>query len=135
MGCVQTKPVDSYPQPSQSQASKSKRQAEVLPASLLAHLPTTGPLSANDYQSRLLTTGGTQTVHLPSGYTIRYAYVSQRGYYPETPSKANQDAVIAYKNFANDPDLLFLGIFDGHGSNGTQCAQFAKEKVSPLLLP
>lgn len=61
--------------------------------------------------------------------TIRYALVSQRGYYPESPDKPNQDAVCAYQNFGNDPEQLFFGVFDGHGNYGTSTAQFAKDKV------
>ena len=31
----------------------------------------------------------------PGGFSLRYAYISQRGYYPDAPNKANQDAVCA----------------------------------------
>jgi hypothetical protein len=55
------------------------------------YLPSTGPLTAKEYKERLVTSEGTQTVYLPeSKYTIRYAYVSQRGYYPDSPDKLNQ---------------------------------------------
>jgi hypothetical protein len=55
------------------------------------YLPTSGPLTAKDYKSRLATSEGTQTLYFPqSRLTIRYAFVSQRGYYPDSPDKANQ---------------------------------------------
>merc|ERR1719293_551916 len=44
---------------------------------------------------------------------VRYAYVSQRGYYPDDLEKANQDAY-AIEKIGNGNDY-FLGVFDGHG--------------------
>jgi hypothetical protein len=53
-----------------------------------------GPLTAKEYKERLVTSEGTQSVTLPrANYTIRYAYVSQRGYYPDSLDKANQVSV------------------------------------------
>jgi hypothetical protein len=52
----------------------------------VAKIDAGGPVSLEDYQERLITSGGAQEVKvpLPEGghYTLRYAYVSQRGYYP-----------------------------------------------------
>lgn len=99
-------------------------------------LPTSGPLSAKDYKSRLQSSEGTQSLFFPqSGYSIRFAYVTQRGYYPDAPEKANQDALCIHPQFGGDMEQAFFGIFDGHGEYGTQCAQFAKEKVCnfPIL--
>lgn len=91
---------------------------------------TGGPLTAKDYKERLASSEGTQTVILPnSGITLRYAYVSQRGYYPDSPDKANQDSYCVHPFFAGDPEQLFFGVFDGHGEFGTQCSVFAKDKV------
>lgn len=93
-------------------------------------LPDTGPLNPESYRSRLVTSNGTQTLKLPhSGVSIRYAHVSQRGYYPDNMEKPNQDALLVKTEVAHEPDSVFLGVFDGHGSAGTECAQFAKEKV------
>ncbi|KAL6754679.1 phosphatase 2C and cyclic nucleotide-binding/kinase domain-containing protein-like protein [Haematococcus lacustris] len=98
-------------------------------------LPTSGPLTAKDYKSRLVTSEGTQTLTLPqSSITLRYAFVSQRGYYPDTPSKANQDSLCIHTHFGGDPEQVFFGVFDGHGEYGTQCSQFAKDKVPNNLL-
>ncbi len=42
---------------------------------------------------RLLASNGTVTLPQPgAGLTIRYAFISQRGYYPDSPDKTNQDA-------------------------------------------
>ncbi|KAK9829289.1 hypothetical protein WJX72_004963 [[Myrmecia] bisecta] len=126
MGCVQTKPSDAH--------SKGRDALEHLPGGLSFHLPTTGPLNTEEYKSRLLCSDGTETVYLPSsGCTVKYAYVSQRGFYPETLTKANQDAVCAYRSFNRDPEQVFLAVFDGHGVNGTLCSHFAKEKVPANL--
>jgi serine/threonine protein phosphatase PrpC len=61
---------------------------------------------------------------------VKYAYVTQRGYYPDTPDKANQDTFIVRKDVGGDPEAIFFGVFDGHGTAGTECAKFACEKVS-----
>lgn len=97
---------------------------------LAVYLPTTGPLTAKDYKARLSASEGTQTIYFPhSGVTIRYAFVSQRGYYPDSPDKANQDSLCIHTHFGGDPEQVFFGVFDGHGEYGTQCSQFAKDKV------
>ena len=99
------------------------------------YLPDTGPLTAREYKERLVTSGGTQVVELPgSGYAIRYAFVSQRGYYPDAPDKANQDAFCAHACFGGDPDQHLFGVFDGHGEFGAPAAQFARDRVPGNLL-
>jgi hypothetical protein len=71
-----------------------------------------------------------QVVVLPkAGLTLRYAFVSQRGYYPGSPDKPNQDSLCVHTAFGGEPDQAFFGVFDGHGEFGTQCSQFAKDKV------
>lgn len=105
-----------------------------LPSTLTTFLPADGPLSPDEFRARLLSTDGTQEVPMPRAkLVLRYAFVSFRGLYPEAPGKANQDAVCAYRRFANDAEQAFFGVFDGHGIQGTACAQFAKEKVRPQL--
>ena len=69
-------------------------------------------------------------------YKLRYAWVSQRGFYPEEPDKANQDAHVEVENFCADQgieDMHLFGVFDGHGKTGTECAQWARDQV-PLEL-
>lgn len=63
------------------------------------------------------------------GAQIRYAWASQRGYYPDALQKENQDALCVQKNVGGEPDCCFFGVFDGHGTAGTQCATFARDKV------
>ena len=69
-------------------------------------------------------------------YRIRYAWVSQRGYYPEDLNKANQDAHIELERFAESEgvrDCAFFCVFDGHGTTGDACAHFARDEI-PLAL-
>ena len=55
-----------------------------------------GPLSSAQYSSRLAHSGSAResTVELSAGvsYQLRWAYVSQRGYYPDTPNKVRMVA-------------------------------------------
>jgi len=45
---------------------------------------------------RLVASTGSLPLDLPvAGLHLRYAFLSQRGYYPDSPDKANQDAVHA----------------------------------------
>jgi serine/threonine protein phosphatase PrpC/CRP-like cAMP-binding protein len=62
-----------------------------------------------------------------------YAWVSQRGYYPNAPYKENQDAYTCLPKFGDQGDMSFFGIFDGHGKDGHLCARFAS-KVLPMIL-
>ena len=92
-----------------------------------------GPLSREQYVSRLAHSGSSHQVEVPLGhgaaYTLQYAYVSQRGLYPDAPNKQNQDAFVALPAFGGAPADHLFGVFDGHGEKGTQCAEFAAEKA------
>mmetsp|Transcript_35411 Transcript_35411/g.77332 ORF Transcript_35411/g.77332 Transcript_35411/m.77332 type:complete len:1057 (-) Transcript_35411:770-3940(-) len=94
-----------------------------------------GPLTQKDYNQRIVTSGSTQTVKVPDhGYSLSYAYVSQRGYYPEALDKPNQDCFCVHTSFGGDPNCHFFGVFDGHGEHGTACSQFARDRVVQNLL-
>lgn len=128
MGCCSSSQAAADPLGKKQAAADRATQ---LPAGLSFHLPTTGPLSPQDFRQRLVCSPGTQVVYLPnSGYTVKYAYVCFRGYYPEALHKAGQDTACAVSNFGDDPEQIFLGVFDGHGTAGTECSQFAREQVS-----
>ena len=103
-----------------------------------------GPLTRAEFRARLLSSAGTQAVSLPgAGFTVRYAFASLRGYYPEALDKPNQDAVCAHAAFGcggaaaggkGMEDSLLAGVFDGHGSTGAACAQFAMASLPAALL-
>jgi serine/threonine protein phosphatase PrpC/CRP-like cAMP-binding protein len=68
------------------------------------------------------------------GLRIRYAYVSQKGYYPDQLGKANQDAYSVIERFgASNSNDAFFGVYDGHGEIGDKCSQFARDKLPEYL--
>jgi len=68
------------------------------------------------------------------GMRIRYAYYSQKGYYPDQLGKANQDAYSVIERFgASQSNDAFFAVYDGHGELGDHCAQFARDKLPEYL--
>lgn len=87
-------------------------------------------IKGSDYKDRLVTSETTKVHVFPeSGLSIRYAYVSQRGYYPESLDKENQDSFCCHTAFSGNRDQALFGVFDGHGEFGTECSQYACEKL------
>ncbi|GAB4819083.1 hypothetical protein N2152v2_006129 [Parachlorella kessleri] len=87
-----------------------------------------------EQEQRPVVTDGTRSVSVPgSRLVIKYAFLSQRGYYPDAPDKANQDTCCATEQLGGHADQHFFGVFDGHGECGSECAVFAKEKIPHLL--
>jgi serine/threonine protein phosphatase PrpC/CRP-like cAMP-binding protein len=68
------------------------------------------------------------------GLRLRYAFLSQKGYYPDDPHKPNQDAYSITERFGprESNDALFA-VYDGHGRDGDLCAQFARDKLPGQL--
>lgn len=62
-------------------------------------------------------------------FNIEYCYVSQRGYYPTSLNKANQDSYVICESVMGDPCSNLFGIFDGHGETGDHCSFFAADKL------
>jgi serine/threonine protein phosphatase PrpC/CRP-like cAMP-binding protein len=71
---------------------------------------------------------GTVTVTLQS-LKMTYACLSQRGYYPDSPDKPNQDAFHAHAPFDNNSDVALFGVFDGHGEFGHTVAHAARDNI------
>ena len=74
-------------------------------------------------------------------FTLDYAYVSQTGWYQDTPNKANQDCVKAIEDFGSSGDVglggnraHFFSVFDGHGKYGDKCSLFVRERLPANLL-
>jgi serine/threonine protein phosphatase PrpC/CRP-like cAMP-binding protein len=61
------------------------------------------------------------------GVKMRYAYLSQRGKYPDDPLKANQDAYCVQESLRDGVEDAFFAVFDGHGNAGDGCAIYAKK--------
>ena len=64
------------------------------------------------------------------GLRLRYAFLSQKGYYPDDLDKQNQDAYSIDERFGgpSSNDALFA-VYDGHGKDGDLCAQFARDRM------
>eukprot|EP00605_Chrysophyceae_sp_TOSAG23-4_P001049 GSChrysophyteH1.ASY1.ANO1.1154.1 assembled CDS len=66
-------------------------------------------------------------------FTLNYAYVNQRGYYPNTLNKANQDSYLILRDIFEDKSCHCFGVFDGHGETGDYCSHFAAEQFSTSI--
>jgi serine/threonine protein phosphatase PrpC len=73
-------------------------------------------------KSRTVTCGGVK---------MTYAYISQRGFYPDDPFKANQDAYCVNQGVVPGKADMLFGVFDGHGKDGDGCAIYAKNHLPP----
>jgi serine/threonine protein phosphatase PrpC/CRP-like cAMP-binding protein len=68
------------------------------------------------------------------GVKMRYAFLSQRGYYPDDPHKPNQDAYSITDHFGDSRSQdAFFAVYDGHGRDGDLCAQFARDKMTGYM--
>jgi serine/threonine protein phosphatase PrpC len=65
---------------------------------------------------------------------LKYVYVSQRGFYPSDPAKANQDCYCICESLLGDHSTNLFGIFDGHGTYGDLCAYYAADEVPKNLV-
>uniref|UniRef100_A0A6U4GZ25 protein-serine/threonine phosphatase n=1 Tax=Phaeomonas parva TaxID=124430 RepID=A0A6U4GZ25_9STRA len=117
MGCLQSKD-EANPQGGSAVGLTQSRKAQ----------KQNGPLSRDEINARLTTCESTESFRI-GNCNIRFAFRSQRGYYPDQPDKENQDAFIAIPHFMGDDNLALFGVFDGHGREGHLCARFVAEKV------
>lgn len=89
-----------------------------------------GPLNEKLIRQRIRkypAQGGEKVLALPCGLTLRVAALTQRGYYPQQPYKANQDA------FAVEPAVVddghWFAVYDGHGPCGEKVSEYAARHV------
>lgn len=95
---------------------------------------SSAPLSRLEIEGRRLGDKTTQSFQLgATGLALRYAALSQRGYYPDDLFKANQDRFLVMPAFRNAETIL-LGVFDGHGHEGDHCSNFVRQTIGPELL-
>ncbi|KDO32788.1 AGC protein kinase [Saprolegnia parasitica CBS 223.65] len=92
------------------------------------------PLTPEEIRSRIVCSEKSTRLQLTPSLSIEYAFVSQRGYYPDAIDKPNQDSFTIIPSFAGDPSKIFFGIFDGHGATGDLCSIFAKKEVPERLI-
>lgn len=73
-------------------------------------------------------------VPVPShNYHLEYSVLTQRGYYPDSLDKENQDSFCIRTQIQGNPNLHFFGVFDGHGQFGTECSNFVKDRLVEIL--
>ncbi|XP_020086010.1 probable protein phosphatase 2C 35 isoform X2 [Ananas comosus] len=66
-------------------------------------------------------------------FRLVYSSLSQRGHYPESPDRENQDCLCIRTRLQDNPNLHFFGVFDGHGQFGAQCAAFVRDRLVDIL--
>ncbi|KAF8392499.1 hypothetical protein HHK36_022841 [Tetracentron sinense] len=89
---------------------------------------------ANGNHHHLLTGSSLQSASVPSHhFHLEYSVVTQRGYYPESPDKENQDSFCIRTQIQGNPNLHFFGVFDGHGHFGNQCSKFVSDRLVEIL--
>uniref|UniRef100_A0A7N0UPY0 protein-serine/threonine phosphatase n=1 Tax=Kalanchoe fedtschenkoi TaxID=63787 RepID=A0A7N0UPY0_KALFE len=122
MGCVYGKCCGRYPESADGESFK-------------------GPGRFSLTKKHALTERLSERVPVPAyDYHLEYSVLSQRGYYPDSPDKLNQDSFCVRTKLQGDPNVHFFGVFDGHGQFGTQCSNFVKERLveelsnNPVLL-
>nr|KYP58155.1 putative protein phosphatase 2C 35 [Cajanus cajan] len=73
-------------------------------------------------------------VPVPShNFILEYTYLTQRGYYPDSPDKENQDSFCISTQLQGNPSVHFFGVYDGHGQFGSQCSNFVKDRLADKL--
>lgn len=73
------------------------------------------------------------TITMNGGIKITYGCVSQRGHYPENPSKANQDAYFVHEDLCEGRGDALFGVCDGHGQDGDRCSLFVKRVLAEQI--
>ncbi|POO02340.1 Protein phosphatase [Trema orientale] len=117
MGCVHGKCCSRYP-PSSNDDPRDFAEAD--------------PYSVQ--RKHLLTDRSLESVPVPShNFHLEYSVLTQRGYYPDSLDKENQDSYCIKTKLQGDPNIHFFGVFDGHGQFGAQCSNFVKDRVVEIL--
>ncbi|XP_028759875.1 probable protein phosphatase 2C 35 isoform X2 [Neltuma alba] len=117
MGCVHGKCCSRYPPPSEG-GSVNCREL--------------GP--SRSQRKHILTQKSLESISIPSyNFSLEYAVLTQRGYYPDTPTKENQDSYCIRTQIQDDPNTHFFGVYDGHGQFGSQCSNFVKDRLVETL--
>jgi len=91
-------------------------------------------MTHEEIESRIESIEETKSITM-EGIKARYAFVSQRGYYPDEANKPNQDAFSINHDLCEQSNFSshLFAVYDGHGRDGHKCAQFSRDNV-PLLI-
>ena len=132
MGCGGSKGEASGPPPETTDNPRKSfadgRMSESLPPEPM------GPLSQEEILSRHFGSPAAENFELVEAdgtheLTLRYAALSQRGYYPDDLHKANQDSFVVHRAFGDVEGHIFFGVFDGHGKTGDLCSRFVRDRI------
>ena len=122
MGCLTSKPSVNDPKKSGSRSVSSP----ISPSHKRG-------LSKDEIQMRIVAPKSCHSFD-HCGVSIKYAWVSQRGYYPDSPDKDNQDSCSVAPNLFEKngslPTVAMFGVYDGHGPDGHLCSRFVSSQVS-----
>jgi len=89
-------------------------------------------MSKSEVENRIECSESSRTATF-GGIKVRYAFLSQRGYYPDDAHKPNQDSFSITEHFAGQDTDAFFGVYDGHGRDGDKCAHFTRDTLPGLV--
>jgi len=90
------------------------------------------PMTNDEIEKRIDSIEETKTCSF-GGIKVRYAYLSQRGYYPDDAHKPNQDSYSVTHDFVGESTDAFFGVYDGHGRDGDGCSQFVRDQLPGMV--
>ncbi|ETO69629.1 AGC protein kinase [Phytophthora nicotianae P1976] len=96
--------------------------------------PVRSPLTKEQINSRIVCSPKTMKSKVTAKLSAQYAFVSQRGYYPDALDKPNQDSCTILPAFMGDAAKMYFGVFDGHGTTGDLCASFVRKECPERLV-
>ncbi|CAJ1941170.1 unnamed protein product [Sphenostylis stenocarpa] len=67
-------------------------------------------------------------------FILEYTFLTQRGYYPDSLEKENQDSFCISTQLQGNPNVHFFGVYDGHGQFGSHCSNFVKDRLVEKLV-
>jgi hypothetical protein len=88
-------------------------------------------LTKTELEERIVSSGTVQQKE-QAGISLQYAWVSQRGFYPNALDKPNQDSYSVLPNFGDN--MAYFAVYDGHGAEGHTCAWFVRDHVRAFML-
>ncbi|KAL3927195.1 MAG: hypothetical protein SGBAC_013180 [Bacillariaceae sp.] len=92
-----------------------------------------GHLMPEEVQKRIVGSTEVQTTIVGTDDSeltqIQYAYLTQRGYYPDNIGQPNQDDYSITLKLGGEANDAMFAVYDGHGSNGHDCAAFCKKDI------
>lgn len=110
-----------------STISKPKGEGSVVSTSSLSGSHKLQRLSEAAIKARI--DCSEQNVEHPS-LNVRYAWLSQRGFYPDALDKENQDSyIITDIGGEGENRCVLFGVFDGHGKDGHLCSTFVRDNL------